>query len=262
MTDEASWEDTLKRLARSVDENLAVHPDPEAFLAHRRGELPAAEVEALEEHLAWCRDCAGIWRDLPQFLEGDAEPFDPEEKAADWRALQAQLETAAPPADEEPPPAARPASRSRLAAGLAAALALAVGGSALWIANLSQRLEDDRRPRPNVAIHDLSPPAAVRAGEEPPLSIRLDRNAVLVLNVSAELEDRAYEARILDGEGEPVWTIDGLEPGRFGNFTLELPAGSLDPGLYRIVVQGGEGEPAVGEYAVRVVEPAGDRQGS
>ena len=257
MRDEPSSDDTLRRLARSVETNLSTHPEPEAFLAHRRGELAALEEDALEEHLAWCRDCAAIWRDLPRFLDGEAEPFDPEEKAADWRALQERLETEAPAAEEEPSAHTRLPSRGRLASGLAAALAVALGGAALWIVQLSDRLEDSRRPRPNVPIHDLAPPAGERAGEEPPLAIALDQNAILIFNTRAELEDRPYEARILDENGRVVWTIDGLQPTRYGNFNLELPAGSLEPGRYRIVVQAGEGEP-VGEYTVHVVEPRPD----
>lgn len=262
MRDEPSSDDTLRRLARSVEESLSTHPEPETFLAHRRGELPASEEDALEEHLAWCRDCAAAWRDLPRFLDGEAEPFDPEEKAADWRALQERLETEAPPADEEPTAEARSPSRGRLASGLAAALAVALGGAALWIGQLSDRLEDSRRPRPNVPIHDLAPAGGERSGEEPLLAIELDRSAILIFNVRADLEDRLYEARIFDEDGQEVWTIEGLEPTRFGNFNLELPAGSLEPGLYRIVVQAGEGEPPVGEYAVRVIEPRPEPSGS
>ncbi len=259
MTDDASWDDTVKRLASAVEEHLADHPEAGAFLAYRRGELAGAEREAFEEHLAWCRDCAAMARDLPELLEGDAEPFDPEEKAADWAAIEERLErepvTRAPGGEAEPREVMGSAKRSLLTAGLAAALILAVGGAGVWISLLYGRLGELGKPRVNVPSFDLLPPGSERAGEEAPLTLDLERGAYLILDSRVDLGERTYEARILDERGRELWRLEGLRATRFGNLSLELPPEYLPPGVYRIVLQGEGGGPPVAKYALRVAPP-------
>jgi len=256
MTGDPSWNDILKRLARSVEDRLPAHPDPETFLAHDQGRLLPSAAEDFEEHLSWCRHCATAWRELSEFLEDEPEPSDPREKAADWQALQKSLKRElTPPPVQADTTVLRAVPRARLSPILAATLAVALAGAALWIVNLSGRLDDSRTPRPNVPIYDLVPSVVERAGgEASPLSIELDRNAVLILNARAELESRSYEVRILDAEGHVEWTISHLRLTTFGNFTLELPRESLAPGVYRIVVQPTGSESPVGQFPIRIIE--------
>jgi hypothetical protein len=252
MSDEASWDDDVRRLARAVEANLSAHPDAEALVAHQRGDLPQAEADALEEHLAWCRDCASLYRDVPWFFEEEAEPSDPAERAAAWSALEARLE------EEEPPVAAHPVRRRttgfRLMSGLAAALAVVLGGAVYWMVQMHGRVDELGRPRGNVPIRDLAPEGAERTPEQGPPTVSLERGAQLVLDTSSDLAAGSYLAEIEEQDGRVLWRIDGLRPTDYGTLTLALPPGALPPGLYRIVVRGEGGAPEVGHYTLRVVE--------
>ena len=84
-------DELVRRVAREVSAGIASHPPADAFLRHRRGELSPPELAAFEEHLAWCRDCAAIARELPAFLDDLAPPFDPAEREADWQPLLERL---------------------------------------------------------------------------------------------------------------------------------------------------------------------------
>ena len=252
MSDEASWDDDVRRLARAVEANLPAHPDAETLVAHQRGELPQAEADALEEHLAWCRDCASLYRDVPWFFEGEAEPVDPAERAADWSALEARLEEEAPPAEARS--VRRRTTGLRLMSGLAAALAVVLGGAVYWMVQANGRVDELQRPRGNVPIRDLAPEGAQRTPEQGPPTVSLERGAQLVLDTSSDLGTGSYQAQIEKQDGRVLWTIEGLRPSDYGTLTIGLPPASLPPGLYRIVVQGEGGAPEVGHYALRVVE--------
>ena len=255
MSDDAPQDDEVRRLARSVEANLAAHPDAETLVAHQRGELPEGEAAALEEHLAWCRDCASLYLDVPWFFEDEAEPAEPEDMSADWSALEARLAR-----EKEPVPAEHPALRRRVTAfrlmtSLAAALAVALGIAVYWIAQTNGRIDQLQQPRGNVPILDLAPEGAARARGEGPVTASLERGAHLVFNTEAELGAGRYQAEVLGEDGRLRREIGDLQATRFGNLTLWLPPGSLRPGLYRIVVRGEGGGPEVGRYALRVVEP-------
>ncbi len=256
MSDEASWENNVKRLVRAVEENLSAHPDAETLMARHRGELPASEADAVEEHLSWCSDCAALYRDLPWFLDGEALPADPGEMAEDWAALEERL--ASEPAREaqaSPRPRSR-TSRMRLISSLAAALLVVVGGAALWryVANL-------HRPLPNVPDLVLSPLGTERGGEGP-ATIHLERGAHVVLGSRHDLGDRTFQATIVGEDGRTRWTIEGLRLTKYGGLTFELSPGSLPPGRYRIVVRGEGGGAPVESYVLRVVRPPAEPPGT
>jgi anti-sigma factor RsiW len=256
MKERPTIDQALGDLASSVEEGLAVHPDEHPFLAHKRGELSPQEADALEEHLAWCRPCAALWQEVSGLGAGEPEPIDPEEKRGDWESLQRRLAAGEEPVHAgEPRPAPEPAPRRRYSPAIAAVLALALGGAGVWIATLNTRLDDQRRPRPNVAVRDLKPPAAERQGAESGLEIDAGETTVLVLNPRTPVADDAYRAEILaeDG-GRPVWTLDGLVPTLYGTFTVQLPPGSLAPGEYRLVLLSAEEAEPLETFHLRVVE--------
>ncbi len=257
MSDDAHRDDEVRRLARSVEANLAAHPDAETLVAHQRGELPEGEAAALEEHLAWCRDCASLYRDVPWFFEEEAEPAEPEDLAADWSALEARLAREKAPGPAEHPEPRRRVTAFRLMTSLAAALAVALGIAVYWIAQTHGRVDQLQQPRGNVPILDLAPEGAARARAEGPPAVSLERGAHLVFNTEAELGNGLYQAQILGEDGRLRKAIGDLQPTGYGNLTLWLPPGSLHPGLYRIVLRTEEGGPEVGHYALRVVESPG-----
>lgn len=260
MNDERPLDQALKDLAGSVEETLSVHPDGDLLLAHHRGELAPREADALEEHLAWCRECAALFRDAGEFAAGEAEPADPEEKLADWRALRARLagevrgEEIPGELTSRPEPPAGP--RRRYSPAIAAVLAFALGGAGLWIATLNGRLEDSRRPQANTPIIDLSPPEADRTGESRAQEVDPARSAILVLNTRTPLEDDRYRVLIVDPEGRTVWTVDGLAPQHYGTLNLQLPPGSLEPGDYDLILETGDGAQTIETFRVRVLEQA------
>lgn len=258
MSDEGSRDDLVRRLAGAVEGHLSAHPDAGAFLAYRRGELAEAEADAFEEHLAWCRDCAGIARDLPGFLEGEAEaePFAPEEKAADWAAIEERLGREGSAGGPEAAYPKASASRSRLASALAAAVALVVVGGGFWAFQAQRREADRLRPVANVPPVNLSPVGTERGGGGGLPTLTLERGAYLSLGSRRDLGDRAYRAAIVGEDGRTRWTVDGLRPTEYGSLSLLLPSGSLPPGRYRIVVRGEARGPEVERYAFRVVAAA------
>lgn len=116
----------LRELAAEESENLGPHAGPKRLIAYRRGTLPAAEREALQEHLSLCKRCTGLLLELRDF----------EAASAGATRLQAPRQRA-----------------PRFLVGLAAALLLAVLGWSVWatvtmqrerqrLSRLEQRLEE------------------------------------------------------------------------------------------------------------------------
>jgi hypothetical protein len=148
------------------------HIGSKRLIAYRLGTLPAAEREAVQEHLSLCARCTGLLRELREFeadaAEGATGPEPLREEA--WAALVRRLPPKAP-AIRPVAGAGRPdrqarqtrqarqarqvipgALRTRSLYAAAAALLLAIGGLATWesvsvrqerqrLAHLEQRLE-------------------------------------------------------------------------------------------------------------------------
>lgn len=255
MSTRASLTDSLKQLARGVEENLSSHPRPETLLAYCGGELAPTESAAVEEHITWCRECSDILDDLPQFLSGEVPEADPREKSADWSGLMDQVNRTER-SEHRPAVAETSSFWPRSAQLIAAILVLSVGASVFWVANLKGRLNEALEPRPNIPIYDLDPPAAERAGEEAlGLELAARNRAVLILNPLGSVPPGAYTVRFVSADGVTVWTSESLEPTEFGNFNLELVGGSLPPGRYRIDVLGPQpdSERLVGSFVFRLL---------
>ncbi|HWN44117.1 MAG TPA: zf-HC2 domain-containing protein [Thermoanaerobaculia bacterium] len=130
----------LRELAAEESGKAGPHVGSKRLVAYRQGTLPAAEREAVQEHLSLCTRCTGLLLELRLFeataAEGDAE-LEPLRQEA-WESLVRHL----PP----PPPRARRTPRYLYAA--VAALLLATVGLSFWAAvtvqrsrRLEQRLE-------------------------------------------------------------------------------------------------------------------------
>ena len=177
------------------------------------GELDMETKEKLGRHLAACPACADLVREMKETLEAMAEDPTPDPGPEFWEgywdALVSRMGCEALRA-ESLVPAGRPAGRrvrpwTRWALGFAAAGALVVIG--IFIGRTLER------PRGDVArLAPTTPPAAVPASAEAPLSARasryLKRSKVLLLGV-VNFDPRTGE-------------LDGLNPSLQRSTSVEL----------------------------------------
>lgn len=134
---------------------------------------------------------------------------------------------------------------------------------------LEEQIAEERRareaatsafqPQVNVPLFLL---AAVRSGEaegrEPVNQIPLSSTAgsVILTAELATVDYPAYRASLRTAEGREIWQAQGLHPDSRDTLVLLLPAGMLQPGVYRLTLEGtkngGPGS-AVAAYPFRVV---------
>jgi hypothetical protein len=101
--------------------------------------------------------------------------------------------------------------------------------------------EGARHPEVNVPIFLL---AAVRSGEgvdrEPVNQIPLPATAdsVILAFELATIDYPAYRASLHAADGKEVWQARGLHPDSRDTLVLLLPASMLQPGLYRLTIEG------------------------
>lgn len=134
----------LRELAAEESVDLGPHAGLKRLLAYRRGTLPAAEREALQEHLSLCKRCAGLLLELRDFEAAAAGggTVGPESLRQDaWESLARHLPWKVPAIQPIADAAKRQARRRapRFLFGLAAALLLAVLGLSVWAAVTIQR---------------------------------------------------------------------------------------------------------------------------
>jgi hypothetical protein len=115
------------------------------------------------------------------------------------------------------------------------------------------------RPQVNVPLFLL---AAVRSGDqegrEPVNQILLSSTtgSVILTTELATVDFPAYRASLHTAGGQTVWQAEGLHPDSRDTLVLLLPASMLQPGVYRLTIEGaqkGGGWFAVGGYPFRVV---------
>lgn len=223
------------------------HPEVDQWIAYYEGDLAQGEADRLRSHLSGCPACVATVLELDAFNEPGA-PAHPDvhdfETAAAWRALKSAL----PGAGVRPrrSPASWLDRRVRMPAAVAASLLTAAFGLALWgaqyrtSADLRSRLDAHASPRSNVAIHDLIPNTVTRSGGEPSMTrVRGDEYSVLVMLPTGSYT--SYDVEILDAEQRIVWESSGLVPDpELRTLVYELPPGSLELGIYRVRLLGGE----------------------
>lgn len=236
-------------LALTAEESPSDHPTVEALAAYHDGRLSSEERASVHRHLAECRECSELARDLDLFTEAPmrAEEGDEFEVATFLRALKPQLAS-------EP---ARTVAWSPLA--VAASLIVAVAAS-WWLARDLARQQigfELSQPRANVSILDLVEDRSERTGN-PPRTVEMTEaaGAVLVLTPDSPGDFPTYEVKILDSGDAPISTIENLEKDSYDEtFTLLIPPGGLPAGDYRVELHGltDEGSSVIAGYRIRVV---------
>lgn len=130
----------LRELASEESEDIGPHVGLESLIAYRQGTLPAAEREALQEHLSLCQQCAGLLLELRDFeaaSAGDVAAGPESLRQEAWESLARQLPWKVSEIRPIAGAAGRQAPRQRaprLLIGLAATLLLAVLGLSVWAA--------------------------------------------------------------------------------------------------------------------------------
>ena len=228
------------------------HPLPEELLDYHAGDLPEAERERIQEHLALCPACLRALLDLEAFP--DVEPVRPEDRLTDaeldraWQRLQRTVEPVAHDRSRIAPPVL----------ALAAVLLLAVVGLSLWVVRLRGEVRELSSPQADVLVADLLPRAeAVERTEGDGEVVRVPGWAdriLLILNLADPATHPEYRIEITAQDGREVWSRAGVRRSADGTFALEVPRRFLPAGRYRIRLSGiaGGSELPVAEYLVRI----------
>jgi len=251
-------EATLRAVAEARSRGLPGHPSPQELVDYHFGELTPEAADAVQEHLAFCRECAQVVLDMVAFSRPpEGEPAGPAvDLDREWDRLQARL------AAKAPRPGPRPvASRTshKLPWSLAAAFLILTLGLLGWNLDLRNRLEESRLPSAELRLANLAPerPGAERSAEAP---TRVEvgprqRKVFLLLNLGDLREFPEYRMELAGPEGGVLWAASGVPRQEDGTFVLEIPAEMLAAGVYEVRLSGWrEGESvALADYSFEVV---------
>lgn len=107
-TDKPDLSEAVRRLAEG--RRPQDHPTPEKLAEYHARELPAEEIEGLQDHLAECPECSQMVLDLESFekLEPPAgqRPVSEAQVGRDWKRLRRRMRS-----EEDPPKIADSESR-------------------------------------------------------------------------------------------------------------------------------------------------------
>ena len=247
-----SFQDAFDEVLRTgvVGEHVA----PERMVAYHNGLLPESEADAVQEHVAGCRECGDLLLELVRF-EDDGATEEPDEAIADleaeadWRALRSRIAGDEPQATPRKPP--RGVSKPYVAWGLAASLLLSIGLGAR-VRFLSSELASLRQDQVHPAIVDLYSDGHTRSDPEESIVRGHGELFVVFLNPPTSFPPIVeYKAEILDADDRVVWS-KALWP-EDGRFSFILSRTQLTPGPYRIHLSAAEAD--TWEFVLQVGAP-------
>lgn len=246
----------LRSLFAQDRSGLSDHPPMAKLRAYARGELPEAEVEAIQSHLGLCRRCtSGILAGTADGLSAGEVASRVDEVVARGRARRRAERL-------------RPA-REWVWPALAAGLAIACLGQA-WhavrqgatIAELTSALASSapppaaapEAPVAGMPIVDLYPGSVVRDADAAQQPIPLPAEATwvtLILTPSTDAARPAYELRLLTAEGVELWRGPATANAA-GAVVVAVPRGLVSSGLGRLELydSGGDAREPLETYAV------------
>lgn len=223
------------------------HPDLDLWVRYREGALPPEREDALRDHLVECPECLALVRDLAAFEAAETRPST--EERADEPGTAAAIDAILERARAEPAGHAGGGSRSvrpswtlALAATVLVAIAL---GSLVWALGLrsgTQRLEarlaELSSPRPGAAVVDLYPQTVTRNGRPAEGTVTLGTETPFVtwlLHLPERTEAERFRAEIVDPDGTPLWSGDGLvrDP-EYHTVSLGVPADYVLGGRFSV----------------------------
>jgi hypothetical protein len=248
----------LRAVAAERSRGLGEHPSPDELVDYHFGSLPAEEVDRLQDHLAFCRECSQVVLDMAAFSAGE-----PEQPAADldreWDRLETRLER------EGGGRRRRPAWNQGFVWALAASV-LATLGLFGWNLDLRRDLAESRRPRADVGLVDLAPEAKGTARAiEAPARVRVRQGqgwVLLLLNLGDLREFPGYRMELVDPGKGVIWGRSRVPRGEDGAFLLEIPAQMLESKVYRVRLYGERGKErtAVASYSFEVARGPAEKR--
>lgn len=270
------WIDDVLR--RSTVTETEKHPESAELAAYVAGALSASAQDKVLRHLEGCPECVREVHALAEIARlGEGEGPSAEEIDAGWRQFQEMLAASGEKEEsglvggalpEAPGPGPVPGRRPLAAvAAFPAGGALQVWAAVATIAFLGTLLlwRTERRDPPvdspwvNVEVINLAPvdEGAQREARGPqgPADLAAPTRYVLILNVADPRTFPVYRVELVElASQRRIWESSGIERGRLGNFTLDLPAELVPAGSYRILLIGlGQSEPEnLAEYRFQV----------
>jgi len=203
------------------------HPAPEKLSAYQAKELPAAENDAIQEHLAHCEICAEVLLDLHHFLDFVPEEQSPKEvvdfeAVAEWRELRKKLR------DD------RLLKSLRAFQAVAAVLGILVFGLSIYAIRLHGR-SPALQPLPEKTL-DFSEHRGVQ-------TVKDEARLPVALKLFFDNDYPRYQVEIR-ARGSQLLYVNEYKKSDLDRSILTLPAGSLPAGTYTIRLFGlDDGEP-------------------
>ena len=212
------------------------HSGLKRLIAYRQGTLPAAEREALQEHLSLCSRCSGLLLELRDFqsavARGEAGPEGLRQEA--WESLVRKLPVERPvirpiagAARREPQ---RPRRSQPILAVAAAALLLAVAGLAVW-AMVAVRQQSQRLVRLERQLDERDAALAAAARESGPPAGREDELAARVAGLTASLVELQRTTQRLERRSQIAAASGRIEVAVAPRFALRGQEAPDDGGL-------------------------------
>lgn len=243
MISNEEWEQATRDLIAAGRANAGLPPTFEEAEALSRGELQEEEAERIRERLSYYPDLLAI---LAHPFPPDAEGvLTDEQLAADLAKIRQQIRRTAEPPAAFPQRGISPRTMA-LAAGIL--IAIAIGSIAVWQSNIEPRTITTK-----VLFPDGGRGGARGASEQPPAQLSTDTDYELELAGTPNLPGAA-RIDLYDISGERprlVWTREQVQPRHNGAFPLRLETDDLEPGLYRLVLEGERNE-RLAEYTLRL----------
>lgn len=234
------------------------HPDSGTLYAYHEGRLSPEQRSRVEEHSSLCGRCRDLLVEYRQFAEDPVEEGGPGERgrvadfgaAAEGRRLREQQRIVT----REPEKPRRGWGTLGTAYSIAAALAVAVLGLSLYVANLRRELAE---PKANSESYVLSEDKTSRSTEGGRKIKLIEGVPVTFTMPFPDADPQALYRLEVEHNGQQVFRLDGLKAQGTQDpiFRPTWPKG-LKPGSYEfklLEVREGSSE-VVGQYSF-MVEP-------
>jgi hypothetical protein len=241
MTDREEWQTAYHDLLAEGRERVGAPPTVEDVEALFRGDLPEADAERVRELLAYYPEMARVM--IEPFPMEPADVLS-ERDLAQIARIREHVSNISEPA--EPVMAFWSSRTFAIAAGVI--IAIAIGALVL-------------RPtkEPRAMLTQVLQPAEEHRGASSETPVRLSKSADYTLRpiFSSTHRYREYRLELLDVSTDPerrVWLRDHVARQSDDAYPVILSTEDLEPGLYRLVLYGVNGEPErLAAYPIRLI---------